>query len=654
MSWTGEHRWWLPPAVAGLFVGLWQTAAAWGAGVVNGDDTMAQLVRNDAGLALLTSGRGDGWFPGFMLGHQLFLFFGPGFTAAVGVVRLASLGMVSTAGAYKAVGILSVALLPAAAMFLGRSLGLSRAASAAGGILTLVVDNPFGLGLHGTYVIGLVPHQLAASFFCLALGALARSVDDPRRRWITLGAAALAAVGLTHLITAVVLAVFLVILIVTRAVLDPPSLPGIGRVITAGVAAILLTGFWAIPLIAHRDLQGPITAWATPPISERLADLADGSMLWPSLMSVIALAGIATAAWLAARGLRWGLFLAASPLGYLVIAHLVAVHSDSPVSLQLANRGLGYAGLIAMVAAGAVIAAPLEALAERRRPGSATGLGPTLAATAIAVVVAVTIGSPNRSVVGTYDSVSPDLAATASRLRVIVPEGARFATERDFPAEIVLTGIPHPDIWLAAVSGRATLNLFNPESSPTDAGFAVERVGHRSAAASADTLAGFGVTHVVALREDTAERLSASPRFELDTRHGEITIFSIHPRPGRPEPESLVAPVDPDAPMEARLLEWSADRFVVEASTSVSTEVAFAVSWTPKWKVEVDGQPVRTASGHRHVLTAEIPPGDQSKITVSFENDNWDRLGLGVSATTVAAGLAYSVSLMSRRRSRTA
>ncbi|HVM14630.1 MAG TPA: hypothetical protein VM287_09900 [Egibacteraceae bacterium] len=51
----------------------------------------------------------------------------------------------------------------------------------------------------------------------------------------------------------------------------------------------------------------------------------------------------------------------------------------------------------------------------------------------------------------------PQMLEAANEL-ARVPEGARFATERDFPSEIEHTKVSHPDFWLAWASGRNTLN----------------------------------------------------------------------------------------------------------------------------------------------------------------------------------------------------
>ena len=106
---------------------LWITRHAWGAHVIGGGDITADLVRSDFGIAhLLAHGRIDGWFPRFMLGHQEFLFNGPGVTWATGSIRAITFGSLSNSGATKVLGIAAIAAEP-----LGSRISPVRSASIA-------------------------------------------------------------------------------------------------------------------------------------------------------------------------------------------------------------------------------------------------------------------------------------------------------------------------------------------------------------------------------------------------------------------------------------------------------------------------------------------------------------------------------------------
>src|SRR5205807_10525454 len=93
-----------------------------------------------------------------------------------------SLGTLSTTGALKVADVAGVAALPPAVAFLARSYGLSRPAAGLAGVLSLLVSSPYGPGLQGLFRVGLVPNQIGAVLFCLALGAVVRTVDGPRHR----------------------------------------------------------------------------------------------------------------------------------------------------------------------------------------------------------------------------------------------------------------------------------------------------------------------------------------------------------------------------------------------------------------------------------------------------------------------------------------
>src|SRR4051812_907101 len=177
-----ERAWWIAGTLTSIGLALWMTRAVWGARPPAGDDVMAHLTRADFGLAhfwaFVAHGRLDGWFPRFMLGHQEFLFYGPGFTWLIGLVRLMTFGFVSTTGAMKVVTVASFVAFGPAAIFLARSMGLGATAAAIAGVLALAVNNVFGVGLAGMFVIGLVPQEVAAVFVLLALGAALRTLTD--------------------------------------------------------------------------------------------------------------------------------------------------------------------------------------------------------------------------------------------------------------------------------------------------------------------------------------------------------------------------------------------------------------------------------------------------------------------------------------------
>jgi hypothetical protein len=628
----------LAAPVIGVGLALWLCAPAFGPRPPAGEDVMAHLVRADFAIPhLVAHGRLDGWFPRFVLGHQEFLFNGPGLTWLMAVVRGVTLGTLSNPGALKVVAIAAVAAVPPAAWFLARSYGLSRPAAGLGAVLALAVDNPFGLGLRGTFETGLVPHQVGAVLFCLALGALVRLVGDPQKRWVVLAAAALAGLVVTHLISALVLAV---VLALTLTLLAPlPARPALRGLAAAGVAAGGLAAFWLVPFLAHWDLHGVVTSWGVPPLGRRLGEILRGDILFGPGMVPVLLGG-----WLFAlrRPRRAPLVaLAVVPLAYVVLGHLAfALLGSNPVTIQLANRGLGYAGLLAVLP----LAALLEALG--RRLGR---VGP-LVVLALSVLVVLGPPGPRRSVARSTDRPIPQLEEAAAALARLVPEGARFATQRDFPAEIARTGVIHPEIWLARASGRHSLNGFNLESVSTPAAaFEPDELDDRPPDASATSLARLGVTHVVTTTDTLADHLSGSERFGVVWRAPPLAILALAPTPETPIPGSLVHAT---APVEARLLRDAPEHLVLDLHSPRPVTATLALAWSPKWHGRLGGHALRLGRTEDGLVRVRLPAG-ASRLALDYRADGWDRLGALLSLLTLgtlAGGAALSRLDRHRRR----
>jgi hypothetical protein len=613
---------------------------------------MAHLVRLDFGIPqLVAHGRLDGWLPRFYLGYQEFLFNGPGLTWAVAVVRGVTLGLLSDPGGAKVVGVVSLAALPAAVAFLARSVGLGRLAAGIAAVLSLLVSSLFGVGLQGLYLTGLLSHQLGAVFFCVALGALLRVPADPRWRWMLLAAVSLGALVITHLISVLVLAVLfpLLALGLRREHLGPAAFT---RLALTVLLAAGLIAWWLVPAIVHRDLRGQVATWETPPFGDRIDAIVDGRILFrPYTIWVLA------AGWIygltRVRRRPFALALLAAPVVYLAIAHAAAsLWPDNEIALQLANRGLGYAGLLAVLplAAGLAAAARLAG----RRPGRSSWVVPAAAAAALAIAVGLVISplGPDRAVVRQLPEPVPQLRRAAAELRRRVPDGARFATQRDYPAEIARTGVIQPATWLARTSGRDSLNGFNLESSSTPA-LALEpdlRLGRRTPEADADVLSRLGVSHLVTTGDALASAVASSGRFERVWSEPPVAIFAVRPRAGHPEPAALVTT---DAPATAEVRRADPERLRVDVDATRATPATVAVAWSPKWHARVDGRAVPLGRTDRGLMAVRLPAG-RSVLELSYGPDGWDRAGVVVSALTVALVAALGVRALRRRSYSTA
>jgi hypothetical protein len=598
---------------------------------------MAHLVRADFGIpAIVGEGRLDGWFPRFALGHQEFLFNGPGLTWLMAVVRAATFGAVSNTGALKVVGVASFVALPAAVAFLARSFGLDRRASGLAAVLSVVVSSPFGVGLKGLYETGLVPHQVGAVFFCLALGAAVRTVDDDRRRWLVLLAVSLAAIAVTHLISLLVLGIILALVVAVLVATGRLRRPAVLRLAAGGAAAAGLCGFWLVPFLVHRDLQGIVTTWSAPPLLERLGSILSGKVLLPAGLAVVVVAGWAYQLRCTRRrpaALVW----VATPPVYLLLAHgLPHIVGKNEATLQLANRGLGYVGLLAIFPVAVL-------LADGCRRWGRRGYGAVLVMTAVASVAC----APGRETAGQFPEPVPALPAAARQLARLVPDGARFATERDFPAEAVRTGVIHPETWLARASGRNSLNGFNLESSSTPrAALLMNRLEGLSATRIALRLSRFGVTHVVATSDEFARRLTRSPRFLPVWSAPPLTILALGAASDRPPPASQITA---EGPLSARLTMAEPEHLAFEIDTPQRLDVTVALAWSPKWHGRLNGAALRLGRTGDGLVTLAVPPG-RSGLRLDYRGDAWDRLGVSSTLLTVAVAGFAGIRTGRRRR----
>lgn len=611
-----------------VLVACWQTHGVWGARPPAGEDVSSHLVRLDFAIPqLLAHGRLDGWLPRFYAGYEEFLFNGPGLAWAVGLVRVFTFGALSNSGALKVVAVGSYVALPLAMAFLARSLGFSEATAGVAAILTLLVNNLFGVGLSGVFVIGLVSQQLGALAWCVALGAFVRIPVDRRVRWMVIGGAALAALLITHLISAMVLVLVAGLFLLVRAGRRELGPGAIGRLALAGALALGLSAWWLVPAIAHRDLRGTVATWATPSLPHRIHQIFAGDLLFSK-----GTAAIVALAWL------WGIVriarrrpLAAAVIGvpivYLVVAHLAYRRwPTNEIAVQLSNRGIGYLGLLAILPLASALAtagAWVGRQFDRQLIGTCAALG-------VATVLVLSVFGPKTEVATQLSEPIPAMRDAARELRRLVPDGARFATERDYPAEIERVGVIHPEFWLARVSGRNSLNGFNLEATSTPwVTFEPNKLREVEPDAAADALARLGVTHVVTTTESTADRLSSSPRWRSVFSADPIDIFEIAPTEGRALPGTLI-----DGTVGAKLVEPAPEHLVWKFDAPEAADVDVAVAWSPKWHGRLDGEPIaveRTADG---LITLDIPRGEH-ELTLTYRSDGWDRVGVIVTLVTL-------------------
>lgn len=648
---------------------LWLVGGLWGPGVPKGLDTLAHMVRTDFGLREIF-GRGhlDGWSPGTGLGSEIFLFYGPGLALFTGLLRVASLGILSTPGAFKALLLFAFLALPLAVAYLARGFGLSRRVAGLAGILSLAVSSVYGPGLEGTFTSGLAPAQVSAPLVLVALGTLVRLWLRPRPALVVPLALSVAAVIVTHPISAVIFAVLgatiVVLLLVERTVNErfedaerrrgplQLALPGLetfgspppprtrdGVVLSALAAAVsgAFAAFWLLPFLAHRELQGDLSGWETPTLNVRLQEVLDGKVLFRPDVAFFVVAAMVVALLLEPER-RGRLAIVMAPLAYLFLAHEVQRrYPFNEIALQLPNRGLGYAGLLSVL--------PLAVVLDRLGRALARWLGRAgyLLVAGAALAIAVWPMAPLRNAAS--DSVArPAMAEAARELRRLVPEHARFATERQH-LEVQTTNVVGPPFWLALRSGRNVVNAFAPETTTApEPMFVGDSMTTDPPEKAADRLARAGVTHIVTTSETGAAHFRGSARFVEVWKSGLLTILSVRPSPDRPEPASQVST---DGPTRAEVLDHGNEHLRVRTDGPGPVTATLAVAWSPKWHARLDGRPVRLERAPDGLLVVRLPAG-RHELGLDFRRDVWDRLGAVATAATVTAG----VWLLLRRRGR--
>ncbi|MGH9279841.1 MAG: hypothetical protein ACRD12_17295 [Acidimicrobiales bacterium] len=689
--------------VVALLLGLWLTAGAWGGRPPSGEDTMPHLIRANFALHnLLPRGRIDGWDPSFILGYQEFLFIGPGLTWAVGAVRLLSLGILSTTGAFKIVFVGSFVVLPLAVAFFALSFGLSRRAAAIAAILTFAVNNPFGgVGLQGLFNVGLAVHQFGAIFFFLTLGAVLRLIQTPRLRWVVVTGVFGAALLVTHGISVILLGPLIAIVLLvhmtpttsdelrkarfeaivrrevraelrrrdepepTPAVPEPaepaeaaatdattsdeaddtvlpePEPPEVHwrRLGLAAALACALAACVLLPFAAHRNLRGGFTGWGTAPLGERIAQIWRGDILFRPGVAWLVLAGLIYGLYRAYQGKQYALAMVAAPVIYLALSH-AALHlwPTNVAAVQLPNRGLGYVGVLAMLP----LAAFIDKLSGRRPVGY-------LIAVAAALAIVILPMDAYRTLAREQGDAVPAMFEAADNLRRLVPDGARFVTERQFPQEIERTGIINPDRWLAWASGRPTLNNFNVESTLAgEPAFESEHIRDRSPEVIADALSRYGTTHLVTVSDEAASAMSGSSRFALVWSSPPLAIFEVLPKPDQPPPAALLTA---DGPLSAQITRAEPEAVRIQFDAARTGVADVAIAWSPKWHATLDGRPVPIRRGPQGLIQVGMPAGSH-QLALTFRPDLWDYLGVLVTlATAIGLGVVTYRYVRNRRRS---
>jgi hypothetical protein len=420
---------------------------------------------------------------------------------------------------------------------------------------------------------------------------------------------------------------------------------GLGRLLLAGAVSAGLAGWWLLPLLVHRDLSGPIATWGTPPFGERVSDISAGRILLrPFTLWLVGAGWVYLVASRRGRG-RFAIALLAAPVLYLVVAHWSASQwTGNEITAQLANRGLGYIGIIALLPFALLVADLASFAAVQVVHRAEDGWVATAVALVVAVALVLSPLGPDTDIARQTAEPIPAMRHAAQELARVVPDGARFATVRDFPSEIGRTGMIEPPFWLSQVSGRDSINGFNLEATSTAVALgAVDLVSKGSPEEAADRLARLGVTHVVTTSNEQVVRLVDSGRFTPVWQEEPMAILTVIGPHGQPAPSSLLSA---SVPMTGALTDPSPEGLRFVATPSQPTVVTIAVAWSPKWSAAVNGHDATVTKSTDGLLQLDLQAGT-SAIELRYQRDAWDTLGFACSVLSIA-GLVH----WSRRRER--
>jgi hypothetical protein len=632
---------WLPFVVASALV-LWALRPLLGPELLPGADVPGHLARTSFGLdEVFGRLRLDGWYPSSALGYQGFLLYGPGLAVGVGLVRLASLGVLSDAGALEVLAVAGFVALPPAMAALGRAMGLSWAASWAAGVLALGISAVSGGGFDGLLRTGLINQHLAIPLVVVALTLLVRCTAGSGW-WTVLALAGTAvALGTTHAISVLFLAALAPFVLAVAA--------GNGRLrgarplrpLVAGAVALGLGAFWWVPAVTHRDLQGPQTGWDFPSYGELSWEVWAGrdGLLWPLGVAVVASTVVLVAAAIAARPLRWGLLvLALAPLGLLVLAHAAqdVIGTERFVGLQAVNRGLAYFCLLALFPVGVVLAMACGLVA---RSLEAWAWVPATALVVVAMVAASPlVPDPPRPI--------PALGRVADVLADVVPDGARFAFHEGGRGSPSL-GVTAPGWWLTWTSGRPGLTPFGPEYAPGSgrAFLVYDPLATGIADEWVERARQLAVTHIVVADASAASALERSGLVRAVHRDDPLTVFAITPTDDRPVGSILDV-------AGAEVTHAGTDRYAIDYQADAPQITSLAIGWSPKWHATLDGRAVPLAKSPDDTLEVGLPAGAHT-LALTFRSDGADRIGLALTVATVVLLAVGSLLRWSARRSPT-
>jgi hypothetical protein len=227
--------------------------------------------------------------------------------------------------------------------------------------------------------------------------------------------------------------------------------------------------------------------------------------------------------------------------------------------------------------------------------------------------------------------VPPGVASLAAALRREVPPQGRFAFahEDEFRRSF---DIPHPEMWIARLSGRNTVVDLGGNSVSWFDNFIVDHVWDTNWDTVSARLSRAGVTHLL-VSPDRRSTMRAHTDFAEVFHNAFGAIYRRLPIEGHPSPASLAATT---GAADIELRHAAPESYEWAKGSDAPVDVTLGIGYFEKWAASFDGReltPFRTLDG---LLGVHLPAGTGT-LHVRFERDAGDWVGALVTLATLIA-----------------
>ncbi len=617
---------------------FWVTRHVW-SGIPGGQDSLGHIVRTNFALKeLFPHFRTDGWLFQYGTGSRPFETYGPGYAMTIGLIRLATLGQLSTVGSVAFLGVVSYAAVPWSVAFFTSRLKFPPLACATAGVLALCIESNFGGGLTGLYDIGLLPNTYAIPLFFFTLGSLLWLWEKPRRLNFSICVIFISVLLLTHQISVLSLAICLPILARYAVVTYKASFERVQWIWLVGVTTIGLTLFWFLPAVGSTPEHGAVVTLARPTFSQFWHSVWTGHAMASMLAVRLALLSWVIVIWRAIKGKES--FSAVIPIILSVtlvfVSYLIAaLFGNSDISLELPNRAFAYIGLFGIMPLGLVCYRGFDALRNlpNTKPYSIDIVAVSLA---LLLIFVFTTTKPQRNIRQTYTKVTAAFAKLVKDVDKKTPPTGRILFQRD-NSEYEDTGIGTPPRWMVWKNNHWNLHMFGWETSPAvSASDLADRFGKTDASLDAPLLRRFGVASVVAYDDGTIEKLDADTKnFAFQYEDDPFRVYKVLPAQGNPQSEQLLQQVPsskeknnfaPNGNLTVSTVSSKFNHVYLRYAAEQKTNATAAITWSRGWHAYVDGKEIPVLRTNDSIIQLALPAGNH-RLTFEYSMDIYTRIG---------------------------